>query len=144
MITTKAVLPDSIRDDLDPLYEFLLAKQQKAQKELAKKLRSAKYLSAITEWEQYLKAQAPLKPGEPNANLTIKQLADRRLWKNYKRVLQEGNARQDFSAKFSTFKHEENQSAFKSLLAAKDVHQYTNNHDLPFSMKHCQAYSQLA
>ena len=30
------------------------------------------------------------------------------------------NARKDFSAKFATFKHEENQSAFKSLLAAKD------------------------
>jgi len=55
-----------------------------------------------------------------------------------------GNARQNFSAKFSTFKHEENQSAFKSLLAAKDVNQYTNNHDLPLSMKHCQAYCQLA
>jgi len=31
-----------------------------------------------------------------------------------------GNARKDFSAKFATFKHEESQSAFKSLLAAKD------------------------
>ena len=29
-------------------------------------------------------------------------------------------ARKDFSVKFSTFKHEENHSAFKSLLAAKD------------------------
>ena len=213
----KSSLPASIRDDLNPLHEFLLAKQQKAQKELAKKLRSAKYLSTIYEWEQYLKAQAPLKSVEPNAKLTIKQLADRRLWKNYKRVLQEGdaiteqspsealhelrksckklrylmeffqslypenqikhfiknlkglqevlgnfqdyavqentlklfgeemlnnnvhantllamgvliqnldilrdNARKDFSAKFATFKHEENQSAFKSLLAAKD------------------------
>jgi len=55
-----------------------------------------------------------------------------------------GNARQNFSARFSTFKHEENPAAFKSLLAAKDVHQYTNNHDLPFSMKHCQAFCQLA
>ena len=213
----KSSLPASIRDDLNPLYEFLLAKQQKAQKELAKKLRSTKYLTTIYEWEQYLKAQAPLKPLEPNAKLTIKQLADRRLWKNYKRVLREGdaiteqspsealhelrksckklrylmeffqslypenqikhfiknlkglqevlgnfqdyavqentlklfgeemlnnhvhantllamgvliqnldtlrgNARKDFSAKFATFKHEENQSAFKSLLAAKD------------------------
>ncbi|MDD1614880.1 MAG: CHAD domain-containing protein [Methylococcaceae bacterium] len=210
-------LPASIRDDLNPLYELLLAKQHKAQQELAKKLRSAKYLTTLSEWEQYLKAQAPLKPVEPNANLTIKQLADRRLWKNYKRVLQEGdaiteqspsealhelrksckklrylmeffqslypenqikhfiknlkglqevlgsfqdlavqentlklfseemlnnnvhantllamgvliqnldtlrgNARKDFSAKFATFKHDENQSAFKSLLAAKD------------------------
>jgi hypothetical protein len=31
-----------------------------------------------------------------------------------------GKARKDFAAKFATFKHEENQSAFKSLLAAKD------------------------
>ena len=31
-----------------------------------------------------------------------------------------GNARKDFSAKFATFKREENQSAFKSLLAARD------------------------
>lgn len=88
----KSSLPASIRDDLNPLYDFLLAKQQKAQKALVKKLRSAKYLSTIYEWEQYLKAQAPLKPEEPNAKLTIKKLADRRIWKNYKRVLREGNA----------------------------------------------------
>ena len=31
-----------------------------------------------------------------------------------------GKARKDFSSKFANFKHEENQSAFKSLLAAKD------------------------
>ena len=210
----KNSLPESLRDDLDPLYDFLLAKQQKAHKELAGKLRTAKYRSTMSEWEQYLKAQAPIKPVEPNAKLTIKQLADRRLWKNYKRVLQEGDAideespaealhdlrksckklrylleffqslypeqqikhfiknlkglqevlgnfqdyavqehalkqfseemlgnnihantllamgvliqsldmlrsqaRQDFAAKFATFKHEDNQSAFKSLLA---------------------------
>ncbi len=213
----KNCLPASIRDDLDPLYEFILKKQQKAHNVLAKNLRSAKYLSSIYEWEQYLKAQAPFKPDEANAKLTIKQLADRRLWKNYKRVVREGNAitensppealhelrksckklrylmeffqslypenqmknfiknlkglqevlgnfqdyavqentlkqfseemlknnvhantllamgvliqnldilkdnaRNDFSSKFSTFKHEENKSEFKSLLAAKD------------------------
>jgi CHAD domain-containing protein len=212
----KSSLPTSIRDDLNPLYEFLLVKQQKAQKELASRLRTAKYLATISQWEHYLKEQAPLKPVEHNAKLTIKQLADRRLWKNYKRVLQEGdaiteqspsealhglrksckklrylmeffqslyhehrinhfiknlkglqevlgnfqdlsvqestlklfseemlnnnshantllamdvliqnldifrcNARQDFSSTFATFKHEENHSAFKSLLAIK-------------------------
>lgn len=31
-----------------------------------------------------------------------------------------GDAREDFSAKLATFKHEENPVAFKSLLAAKD------------------------
>lgn len=93
----KNSLPESLRDDLNPLYDFLLAKQQKAHKELAGKLRTAKYLSTISEWEQYLKEQAPLKPVEPNAKLTIKQLADRRLWKNYKRVLQEGDAIDEYS-----------------------------------------------
>jgi CHAD domain-containing protein len=85
-------LPESMRDDLHPLYDFLLAKQKYAQKELATKLRSNRYLTTISEWEQYLKAQAPLTPVEPNAKLSIKQLADRRIWKNYKRVLQEGDA----------------------------------------------------
>jgi CHAD domain-containing protein len=213
----KNSLPASIRDDLDPLYVFLLEKQQKAQKELAKQLRSPQYLSTLSEWEQYLKEQPPLEPAEPHAKRTIKQVADQRLWKSYKRVLREGNAinehshsealhelrksckklrylmeffqslypaeqikhfiknlkglqqvlgdfqdysvqentlkqlgeemlnnnihantllamgvliqsldtlrgdaREDFSSKFAIFKHEESQSAFKSLLAAKD------------------------
>ena len=30
-------------------------------------------------------------PVEPNAKLSIKQLADRRIWKNFKRVIQEGD-----------------------------------------------------
>ncbi|MDD5580351.1 MAG: CHAD domain-containing protein [Methylobacter sp.] len=88
----KSSLPISIREDLNPLHEFLLAKQQKAQKELAKKLRSAKYLSTLSEWEQYLKEPSPLNPVEANAKLTIKQLADRRIWKSYKRIVREGNA----------------------------------------------------
>ena len=88
----KNSLPESMREDLHPLYDFLLSKQINAQKELATKLRSNRYLTTISEWEQYLKAQAPLTPVEPNAKLSIKQLADRRIWKNYKRVLQEGDA----------------------------------------------------
>jgi CHAD domain-containing protein len=88
----KSSLPTSIRDDIDPLHEFILAKEQKAQKELAKNLRSAKYLSTIYEWEQYLKEQVPLKPVEHNAKLTIKQLANQRISKSYKRVLAEGDA----------------------------------------------------
>ena len=88
----KSTLPATIRDDLNPLYDFLLAKQQKAHEELAKNLRSTKYKATLSEWEQYLKEQAPLKPLEPHAKLSIKQLADRRLWKNYKRVLQGGDA----------------------------------------------------
>lgn len=88
----KSSLPDSIREDLNPLYDFLLTKQQKAQKELAKKLQSAKYLSTLSEWEQYLKEPSYKKPFEQHAKLAIKELADRRIWKVFTRVLQEGDA----------------------------------------------------
>ncbi len=88
----KSSLPDSIREDLNPLYDFLLAKQHKAQKELAKKLQSEKYLSALSEWEQCLKEPSYKHPLEQNAKLTIKELADRRIWKIFTRVLQEGDA----------------------------------------------------
>jgi len=93
----KSSLPDSIREDLNPLYDFLLVKQQKAQKELAKKLQSPRYLTTLAEWEQYLKEPSYQKPLEQNAKLTIKELADRRIWKTFNRVLEEGNAITDLS-----------------------------------------------
>jgi len=88
----KASLPASIREDLNPLYEFLLVKHKKAQQELAKRLRSAKYQTTLLEWESYLKEPVQNHPVETNAKLPIKQLADLRIWKIYSRVLQDGNA----------------------------------------------------
>jgi CHAD domain-containing protein len=93
----KNSLPASIREDINPLYDFLLAKQQKARKELAKKLQSPKYLSTLAEWEQYLKEPSYTKPLEQNARLTIKELADRRIWKVFARVVEEGEAITDLS-----------------------------------------------
>lgn len=93
----KDSLPASIREDINPLYDFLLAKQQKARKELAKKLQSPKYLSTLAEWEQYLKEPSYSKPLEQNARLTIKELADRRIWKVFTRVVEEGDAITDLS-----------------------------------------------
>ena len=93
----KDSLPASIREDINPLYDFLLAKQQKARKELAKKLQSPKYLSTLAEWEQYLKEPSYTKPLEQNARLTIKELADRRIWKVFARVVEEGDAITDLS-----------------------------------------------
>ncbi|MDO9425056.1 MAG: CHAD domain-containing protein [Methylobacter sp.] len=93
----KSSLPDSIREDLNPLYDFLLIKQQKARKELAKKLQSTQYLSTLSEWELYLKEPSYKKPLEENAKLSIKELADRRIWKAFTRVLHEGDAITDLS-----------------------------------------------
>lgn len=93
----KSSLPESIREDLDPLYDFLLIKQQKAQQELAKKLHSPRYLTTLSEWEQYLKEPSYCQAMGKNAPLTIKELADQRIWKSFTRVLQEGEAINDES-----------------------------------------------
>lgn len=90
-------LPVGIRENLAPLHDFLSEKQKAAQKDLAKKLKSEKYLDKLAEWEQYLKEPAPKKPAEPNAMLSIKELSDRRIWKVYKNVLKQGNAITDES-----------------------------------------------
>jgi len=86
----KKSLPESIREDLNPLHDFLLGKQKKAHHELAKKLRSDKYLSTLADWENYLKEPTHTKPTEANAELSIKALTDRRIWKMFNRALKEG------------------------------------------------------
>ncbi|MGZ5051383.1 MAG: CHAD domain-containing protein [Methylobacter sp.] len=88
----KHSLPEAIRNDLDPLYDFLLAKQRKTQKELAKQLQSSKYQATLSEWESYLKQPSFKMALGVNATLTIKELADRRIWKMFNRVLDEGDA----------------------------------------------------
>ncbi|MFU8788007.1 MAG: CHAD domain-containing protein [Methylobacter sp.] len=88
----KKSLPEAIKEDLNPLYDFLQAKQQKAQKELATKLQSPKYRAALAEWEQYLKEPCYTQALGHNAKLSIKELADKRLWKAFTRVLKEGQA----------------------------------------------------
>ena len=93
----KSSLPISIREDINPLYDFLLDKQRIRQRELAKHLKSRKYLTTLAEWTHYLEQRVQNKPIEPNAGLTIKQLADSRIWKVYKRVIREGDAISELS-----------------------------------------------
>ncbi len=88
----QAALPESLQDDLAPLYTFLKQKQVSAQKELAAKLSDPNYQKQLVAWEQYLKEPLPKKSIANSANLTIKEVADQRIWKVYTRLLKEGNA----------------------------------------------------
>jgi len=86
----KNSLPVSIRKDINPLYDFLLLKKQNAQRQLADQLRSPKYRSTLAEWEDCLHEPAHSTLAELTGNLSIKELADLRIWKNHKRVLRQG------------------------------------------------------
>ncbi len=85
-------LPLSLREDIAPLQAFLKQKQQAAQKELAKKLKSPEYIKQLMAWEHYLNQPLPKKSKESNAKMSIKALADQRIWKVYIRLLKEANA----------------------------------------------------
>ena len=93
----KNSLPESIKEDLNPLYDFLLTKQQKAQQELAKNLQSSRYLKTLAEWEQYLKEPSYKNSLEKNVLRTIKEVADQRIWKTFTCVLKEGKTINDSS-----------------------------------------------
>ena len=93
----KQALPITLRDDIEPLYDFLKQKQVQIQKELAEKLKSSKYKKQLVAWEQCLKEPLAKKGKGSHAVLTIKELADQRIWKVYRHLLKDGNAIKDSS-----------------------------------------------
>ncbi|MFI3189393.1 metal-chelation protein CHAD [Crenothrix sp. D3] len=93
----KSLLPVSMRGHLKPLHDYLCKKQKQAQRELAKNLHSTEYLTTLVEWEKMLSESTQSDSIAINAGLTIKALADKRLWKSFKRVLREGEAITDQS-----------------------------------------------
>lgn len=93
----KAALPFSLQADLSPLYSFLKEKQVIAQKQLAKKLNSPEYRKQLASWEEYLKEPSATKAKTKGAQQTIKELADQRIWKVYRKILKEGEAINDNS-----------------------------------------------
>lgn len=90
-------LPVSLREDIIPLHGFLKEKQVLAQQELAKKLKSPNYIKQLAAWELYLNEPLQKKPKESNANMSIKELANQRISKVYKRLLKEAEAISDSS-----------------------------------------------
>nr|WP_305910097.1 CHAD domain-containing protein [Methylomarinum sp. Ch1-1]MDP4523050.1 CHAD domain-containing protein [Methylomarinum sp. Ch1-1] len=88
-------LPEDMQGDLQPLYELIKVKQHQSHRELAAKLKSVEYIGKLQAWEDYLKESVVKRPAEADALLSIKQLADKRLWRVYRRVLNQGNAISD-------------------------------------------------
>jgi CHAD domain-containing protein len=85
-------LPDALRNDLEPLRTFLTRHHEQEQSLLARQLRGARYRQLKNQWRRYLTAPLPKRPASEDARLSIGELAPRRTWRMYKRVLREGRA----------------------------------------------------
>ncbi|MEN8261503.1 MAG: CHAD domain-containing protein, partial [Pseudomonadota bacterium] len=88
----KASLPVIIRDDLDPLYDFIVLRRDQAYGALVSNLTSAKYRRLLREWKSFLERPLSGEADTPLAGVAIKELSDHRIWRVYKRVLREGRA----------------------------------------------------
>jgi CHAD domain-containing protein len=91
----KADLPASLRAGLDPLKEWLQSHYDGEQQALAQALAGDRFVTLLRDWRAFL--DAPIRNDAPDAAAPIKQVADRRIRRMFKRVLREGRAIRDDS-----------------------------------------------
>jgi CHAD domain-containing protein len=87
----KAMLPDPLRDDIEPLFDFLRHERSAALQKVIDGLNSAHYADTIRAWERFLN-EPPREPtAAPKATVPIKALAQNRIYKRYRRIVKWGN-----------------------------------------------------
>ena len=93
----KSILPEAIREDLKPLYDFLKARQKEEHSHLVEVLDSGKYRTLLEDWRQSL--EEPLfSPEETSkAEEPVLFASSGRIWKAYRRILKKGRAIDDQS-----------------------------------------------
>jgi len=82
----RADLPKSMRQDLDPLDEYLHQHHRRERRRLISRLKSKRYHELLSSWEEFL-ARAPGDDATcPDAARPIADVASERIWKAYRRV----------------------------------------------------------
>ncbi len=88
----QARLPRSMRGDLEPLRAYLLSHYADAQWVLREALDSAPMHQMVRQWRQILFDPTPEEGLPANAGRPIKDLAEQRIWRMFRRVRKEGRA----------------------------------------------------
>jgi CHAD domain-containing protein len=87
----KKMLPASLRDDIDPLFDYLRMKRSREFREVIRRGKSGMFRNLLREWDGFLQKPGTEDPTAPDAALPIRDVAQRRIRKQYERVLKEGN-----------------------------------------------------
>ncbi len=87
----KTRLPPLLRDDIDPLFDYLKKKRSKALQKLVRGLKSKKYAKMLNDWEAFLNKPQPASVTQSNAAVHIIDLARKRIYKKYQSVVKAGN-----------------------------------------------------
>lgn len=86
----QATLPERFQADLEPLHRFLVAHQKQEHQTLVRKINSPHFRKLLKEWRDFLEAPVPEVSQTASGNAPIKSLADKRIYRMFKRVLKEG------------------------------------------------------
>ncbi len=82
--------PAEMHDDLDPLFAYLRTQRNLALKEVVAGFESDTYTRILNEWQTFLNEPVPPKPTAAGADQPIINLARKRIYKRYKRVIKDG------------------------------------------------------
>ncbi len=93
----RGLLPNKLRNDLDPALAFIKQQRQQAHKQLRRYLQSNSYTGLCQRWQTFLQTAAPASTPLSNAKRPLKEVTDERIWKSYKKVLKQGKAITDQS-----------------------------------------------
>ena len=85
-------LPASMQADIEPLRDFLHRHWEIEHKALVKALDSARYRRLVNDWRDFLDTPVNERSTLPNARQAVYEVACRRIWRVYKRILKEGRA----------------------------------------------------
>jgi CHAD domain-containing protein len=89
--TYKAMLPTVLRDDIDSLFDYLRGKRSKAFQEVINGLKSKRYVQILQDWEEFLNETPQESTTALNADLPIINIAQKRIYKIYRRIVKSGN-----------------------------------------------------
>ncbi|MFC1516281.1 CHAD domain-containing protein [Thermodesulfobacteriota bacterium] len=87
----KAMLPPALRDDLNPLFDYLQKNRSKALQKVIRGLKSKKYAKIMQDWEVFLDEPVQDPPLASNADVPIITLARKRIYKQYRRTVEDGS-----------------------------------------------------
>ena len=85
-------LPPRLGNDLEPLRDWLSAHYAEEQDQLAAALESSQFLGLLEDWRRFLVSPVLPETAPANAARPIKVVADRRIWRMFRRVRSEGRA----------------------------------------------------
>jgi CHAD domain-containing protein len=88
----KAMLPAKLREDIDPLFDYLREKRKGAFQEVIRSLKTREYEEIMQRFDLFLREPQQDLQAASNADLPIIELARKRIYRKYRRVVKDGTS----------------------------------------------------